>query len=180
MSGQGASHATGTLISSDMAHPVPADESGRPGLRARDASRHMSVKELNYDLNKVHFLIVEDHEFQRSLLAHLLSELGAGAVYSARDGVEAIRMLRDPTRRVDILLTDLMMPEVEGIELLAMLPTLPFRVSVVLTSTDEAVLAAAGAIAAGYGITVLAEIEKPLTIAKLRSALSELLSAPRS
>lgn len=68
-------------------------------------------------------LIAEDEPHLLKLLAGVLSEHGH-AVELARDGLEAwSRVQRDP--RVDLLLTDLRMPNLDGYELLGLLGRLP-------------------------------------------------------
>ncbi len=61
-------------------------------------------------------LVVDDSLSQRRSLEQLLSDAGF-AVYIARDGIEAIELLTDFTP--DIMLTDLEMPRMNGIELTA-------------------------------------------------------------
>jgi two-component system sensor histidine kinase BarA len=58
-------------------------------------------------------LSVEDNEFNRSLLRHLLAEQGAEVVEAA-SGEEAIRRAR--TRRYDLIFMDLHMPGIDGAE----------------------------------------------------------------
>lgn len=69
-------------------------------------------------LSKV--LIVDDSLSQRRSLEQLLSDAGF-AVHIARDGIEAIELLTEVTP--DIILTDLEMPRMNGIELTAHLRT---------------------------------------------------------
>jgi two-component system cell cycle response regulator CpdR len=59
-------------------------------------------------------LVADDHPQVRNVLVDLLSDLG-DTVLSAADGREALRMAA--TRSVDVLLTDIMLPEIDGIEL---------------------------------------------------------------
>jgi chemosensory pili system protein ChpA (sensor histidine kinase/response regulator) len=65
-------------------------------------------------------LIVDDSLSQRRSLEQLLSDAGF-AVHIARDGIEAVELLADFTP--DIILTDLEMPRMNGIELTAHLRT---------------------------------------------------------
>ena len=127
-------------------------------------------------LNLLHFLIVEDHAFQRSMLEKLLRGLGAQEVRCAGNGAEAMRILRDPAARVDVVITDLMMPDVDGIELLPLLRNSATPVSLVLTSVDNAVLCAAAEIAKGHGVRVLGTIVKPVTSAELQPLLDRYIA----
>lgn len=127
-------------------------------------------------MENLSFLIVEDHEFQRAVLEQTLRSLGAGTVYAVANGAHAMRLLRDPAKRVDIVISDLMMPDVDGIELIPLLRKAAPGASLVLSSVDELTLPAAAAIAKGHGIRVLGAIPKPLTAEKLRSLLDRYLA----
>src|SRR6201990_692727 len=71
---------------------------------------------------KVRILVAEDHAPPRLGISRLLRKAGA-EVISARDGEEALGYLL--TQRFDVLLTDLRMPVMDGIELLQHAMKLP-------------------------------------------------------
>lgn len=121
------------------------------------------------------FLVVEDHPFQRDLLETVLHGLGAREVHCAGNGAEALRLLKEGVE-VDIVITDLMMPGVDGIELLPQLYKASASASLVLASSARHLLPAADAIAQAQGIRVLGAIEKPVTPAKLRPLIEQYLS----
>lgn len=123
------------------------------------------------ELNELRFLVVEDHAFQRTLLEQMLRTLGAAQVASVANGKEAMKLLRAGDARFDIVITDLMMPEVDGIELIPMLKKAAHPVALVLASVDQASLEIASVIASGHGVRVLGTIAKPVTPEKLRSVL---------
>lgn len=79
-------------------------------------------------------LVVDDDRATRHLLSRVLRRAGFTAGV-AKDGVEALKILR--TRRFDVLLLDVWMPRMNGLDLLARLRArkAPPRV-VVLTSDD--------------------------------------------
>jgi EAL domain-containing protein (putative c-di-GMP-specific phosphodiesterase class I)/CheY-like chemotaxis protein len=62
-------------------------------------------------------LVVEDSMVQRSHLAGLLHQLGFGEVCEAADGNEALRILESAAEPPYLVLTDLEMPGMDGIEL---------------------------------------------------------------
>ena len=53
------------------------------------------------------FLVTEDHDVQRNALVMALGRLGAKTVHQAADGHAALKILEDPARPVDIVITDL-------------------------------------------------------------------------
>lgn len=118
--------------------------------------------------SKLRFLVVEDHEFQRRSLAQLLMTLGAEAVYQAEDGRAALQVIRDPDRPVDIVLSDLSMPGMDGMEFIRHLSEAGSRVSLVLASALEpALLAAVANMAQAYGVRLLGVLGKPVAAVKL-------------
>ena len=61
-------------------------------------------------------LVVEDNEKIRKLLCNILGNVGFANVYEAENGVGAWELLL--SNPVDIILTDWMMPEMSGLDLL--------------------------------------------------------------
>lgn len=116
----------------------------------------------------IRFLIVEDHEFQRGALAQLLTTLGATEVHLAEDGRSALRILRDPGRPVDIVISDLSMPGMDGMEFIRHLSDAGTRVSLILASgLDQDVIVSIAHMAVAYKVHLLGAIGKPPTAAKL-------------
>jgi EAL domain-containing protein (putative c-di-GMP-specific phosphodiesterase class I) len=114
------------------------------------------------------FLVAEDHEFQRSVLVRILESLGAEAIHEAADGHGALKILQDPARPVDIVISDLEMPGMDGMEFVRHLGETGVRVSIILASAlDRKLLASIATMSEAYGINLLGVVEKPLTRAKL-------------
>jgi PAS domain S-box-containing protein len=61
-------------------------------------------------------LVVEDEDSVRALAKRILSE-GGYQVSAASRGAEAVELLRDPSREFDLLISDVVMPEMRGVEL---------------------------------------------------------------
>lgn len=121
-------------------------------------------------------LVVEDHDFQRNMLEQALRTLGAVRITGVANGKAAIRRLRAGDIRFDIVITDLRMPEVDGIELIPLLRQTAPGVAVVLASVDSASLEMAAVIARAHRVPVLGAIEKPVTPDKLRPLLAQYLA----
>lgn len=64
-------------------------------------------------------LVVDDHEDNRFTLIHRLKRLGYNNCLEAENGVEAIKTLKE--NKIDLMLLDLMMPEMDGFEVLEIL-----------------------------------------------------------
>ncbi|MEO5693796.1 MAG: EAL domain-containing response regulator [Usitatibacter sp.] len=118
------------------------------------------------------YLIAEDHEFQRMHLARLLASIGARCIYEVGDGNAALDIVRDPARPVDVIITDLDMPGMDGMELIRHLGESGVPVNLILASSlDRKLLASVETMTEAFGIKLLGVIEKPLTLAKLRPLL---------
>src|SRR5674476_13567 len=118
--------------------------------------------------SNLRILVIEDHEFQRRMLAQLLDSMGAQAVYCAENGQAALQVLRDPDRPVDIVVSDLAMPGMDGMEFIRNLSDTGAKVSLILASALEPkLLASIANMARAYKVQLLGAIAKPLSAAKL-------------
>ncbi|HTW53763.1 MAG TPA: response regulator [Stellaceae bacterium] len=118
------------------------------------------------------FLVAEDHDFQRHTLVGMLRRLGVKQVVDAADGKSALDLFRDSTTPVDIIVSDLDMPGMDGMELIRHIGESGVPVSMILSSgVDRAVLASVQTMTKAYGITMLGAIEKPVTLQKLEAMI---------
>jgi len=125
-------------------------------------------------LTDLRFLVVEDHDFQRRTLVQLLSHMGAEAVHAGVDGREALDVMRDPARPVDIVVCDLEMPGMDGMEFIRHLGEAGARASLILASAlDRKLIASIATMTEAYGINLLGIVEKPLTPAKLDALIKK-------
>lgn len=118
------------------------------------------------------FLVAEDSDFQRRMLVGILKRLGAKEVLDAADGGPALELFRAAATPVDIIISDLDMPGMDGMELIRHIGEAGLPVSIILSSAVEhAVLSSVQTMAKAYGIALLAAIEKPVTPQKLEAAI---------
>ncbi|MCI8994198.1 MAG: helix-turn-helix domain-containing protein [Lachnospiraceae bacterium] len=84
-----------------------------------------------------HFLVVEDEKHVRDAVVSVLRELnGEGGVYSAENGLEALRLME--SREIHGVITDIMMPIKDGISLIKTLYKQRSRTLVaILSGYDE-------------------------------------------
>lgn len=80
------------------------------------------MSESHSNMKRLRVLVVEDHAPTRLAITRLIRAAGAEVV-SARDGEEGLSHLL--VQRFDVLLTDLRMPVMDGIELLQHCMALP-------------------------------------------------------
>ena len=81
-------------------------------------------------------LIVDDSGAMRSLLVSTLEQLGNFRIVQAANGFEALRLL--PREQIDLLITDINMPEINGLELLSFVRNNPLykTIPVIIVSTE--------------------------------------------
>ena len=81
---------------------------------------------------------MEDNHHMRILLREVLRAIGVRDILEASDGAEALRMMRE--RPVDVVLTDLAMEPVDGIEFVRLVrnaPDSPFPMTPVIMITGH-------------------------------------------
>lgn len=84
-----------------------------------------------------HVFIVDDSATMVMSVRNNL-EIAGFTVESARDGEEALEKLKSPARKPDLIITDINMPKMDGIELIGRVRQLPgFRFTPILTLTTE-------------------------------------------
>ncbi len=59
-------------------------------------------------------MVVDDDEFARQLVEHILGTIGVRRVLLTENGTDALGRLAETTGRVDIIICDLDMPEMNG------------------------------------------------------------------
>jgi len=120
------------------------------------------------------FLVVEDDDFQRQVIVGILHKLGVTKISEAAGGIQALQVLGDSVPDpIDIVLCDLNMPEMDGMEFLRHLGGSRSKIStIIMSALDGALIASVKKMAKAYGITLLGAMEKPITPAKLEVMIS--------
>jgi EAL domain-containing protein (putative c-di-GMP-specific phosphodiesterase class I)/DNA-binding NarL/FixJ family response regulator len=123
-------------------------------------------------IRDLRFLVVDDDADQRYLLAHTLERMGMAAVADVASGGAALDVLERTDTHVDIVITDLQMPGVDGMELIRHIGERSLPVSVILVSAlDGVLLGSAATMTQAYGVRIIGAIEKPVTQEKLFAVL---------
>ncbi|WP_213879094.1 EAL domain-containing protein [Pseudomonas sp. dw_358] len=122
-------------------------------------------------------LVVEDHPFQRHCLLSQLHQIADVSVDAVADGVEALERLRQ--RHYDLIISDLMMPNLDGVQLIQKLAALDYKPALALMSTlPERMLHSASQVARFAGFKVVALHCKPLSMEALRKMIHRPVQAP--
>lgn len=136
------------------------------------------------EFNGLSVIVVEDHDFQRRVALRLLKQVGVADLLEACNGREALNVLMARGEAVDVLVCDLDMPEMDGVEFISHVAVNKLaRALVVVSGVEVSILHTVETMARAYGIQVLETIPKPLSLQQLSESLegfqaSEPVAAP--
>lgn len=114
--------------------------------------------------NELNFLIVEDVDFQRKMVVGMLYNLGAKSIQDVVNGKQALAIMNGAKGKlVDVIICDLNMPVMDGVEFLGHLGQIKHKAAIILfSSTDSKLLNSAGKMTKLYGLKLLGLIVKPI------------------
>lgn len=122
----------------------------------------------------IHILALDDEPFMLKLLGHMLGKLGFTAVTTCDSGQAALEYLNSPDQMPDLILLDLNMPKMDGIEFARKLVELNYSGSLILISgEDERMLQTAEKLVQAHKIRVLGHLHKPVTPEGLAALLNK-------
>ena len=114
--------------------------------------------------NDLGFLVVDDDDFLRNATMMLLKSLSASRVLEAANGAQALDVLAQAAAPPDIILCDLNMPGMDGMEFLRHLGATQANAAVIIVSSHEdALLSSVRKMASAYGVRVLGTVHKPVS-----------------
>ncbi len=109
-------------------------------------------------------LAVDDDESGRVLIAAALEQLGIADINLARDGVDALRQFDRLERKPDLVVCDLYMPNMDGIEVIAALEARSFAGGIVVVSgADPRVVDVARLMVGASRMQFLGSLIKPVS-----------------
>jgi EAL domain-containing protein (putative c-di-GMP-specific phosphodiesterase class I) len=117
-------------------------------------------------------LIIDDDAFARSLLSRQLSRLGVADISCFERAQDALAALQAHSCNDCLILCDLQMPEMDGIELIRQLGQLGYGGGLALISgEDKRILQTAERLAGAHALNVLGALQKPVAHDRLRDLL---------
>ena len=119
--------------------------------------------------NQAKILVVDDEVAAREWLAHVLQEKGYAA-QTAASGIDALVILEQQPD-IDVVLLDIMMPFMDGFELLTVIKTMPAlnQLKIIMTTAMAQVAEKVNAFEAGAHDYLIKPIEKAELLARLQT-----------
>lgn len=121
-------------------------------------------------------LVVDDSTVQRAHAAQLCRDLGIELIYEACNGLEALELLALLVLPPSLLVVDLEMPGMDGIEFIEQLHRRRVGFPVLVVSSREQILLdSVCTLGLELGLPMVATLRKPLTLERLRETLDNAL-----
>ena len=122
----------------------------------------------------IRILALDDEPLMLRLLARMLANLGFTDVVTCDNGYAALEQVDSPGKPPDLILLDLNMPEMDGVEFVRRLAEHRYAGSLVLVSgEDERMLQATVKLVQAHKIPVLGHLRKPATPEGLKILLDK-------
>jgi EAL domain-containing protein (putative c-di-GMP-specific phosphodiesterase class I) len=118
------------------------------------------------------FLVVDDDKFMLKTISHSLHTMGHDRIVTCTSADEGLGQLARGLAP-EVILCDLNMPEMDGVEFLRKLAGIPYTGSIVIISgEDKRILATVESLARAHRLDILGHLEKPFKTAVLKEILA--------
>lgn len=122
----------------------------------------------------IKILILDDDTFMLKLLTRMLAKQGYTSVSSFDNGRDALKRIDDADTRPDLILLDLNMPDMDGIEFVRYLVDRQYHGDLILVSgEDDRMLKTAERLVHAHKIPMLGYLHKPVNPDKLSEIMSQ-------
>lgn len=122
--------------------------------------------------NDIQVVLIDDDQYQLNVLTQQLAANGIRNITTCTNGLEAIDQLANKSFYDALILLDLNMPIMDGVAFISLLKDTPFTGSILLiSSANERIQNATVRMTSSYGLSVLGQIQKPITTEQLKKYL---------
>ncbi len=142
-----------------------------------EAGFNLEVSDQDDDVTQfsIKLLLVDDDYIMHRVMTVMLNDLGVSGVLSAMSGPAALEVLQGSRDTIDVVVCDLNMPEMDGVEFVRHLAKMKYPGSLILTSGEDLrILKTVEKLSIEHDLHVLGVLEKPATPAKLSELLDSL------
>lgn len=125
------------------------------------------------DKSAVRILVLDDERFMLKLITRMLENQGYTSVSVYENARAALESCDPPNSPPDVILLDLNMPDVDGVEFVRMLVERRYAGGLILTSGEDArVLQTAERLVRAHKLNMLGRLDKPVSPEKLVAVLN--------
>jgi EAL domain-containing protein (putative c-di-GMP-specific phosphodiesterase class I)/CheY-like chemotaxis protein len=133
------------------------------------------------ELKSLRVMVVEDQPVQRQIALRMLQNMGIETLLEADNGQSALNQLGELSEPLDLIICDLHMPGMDGVEFIRHLGSRQLVSSLVLASGMEpALVGSVEAMARVQGLEVLGTLQKPLNPVHLQELLNRYIPQVRA
>jgi len=126
------------------------------------------------EASAIKILILDDDTIMLRLLGQMLANLGCVPAIHCENGHDALKWIDRPESRPDLILLDLNMPEMDGVEFVRHLVGRNYAGRLILISgEDERMLQTTVKLVQAHQISVLGHLNKPVTPERLAALLGK-------
>ena len=128
-------------------------------------------------IEDLRILAVDDERITLSRIEKMLNKLGIEQVVTMASTSEALRFISDQGDAIDVVLVDMFMPELNGVDLIIGLQATGFQGRIaVISGGDDRMLAGAEVLARAKDVEILGTLKKPVSADDLKAILSKAIS----
>jgi EAL domain-containing protein (putative c-di-GMP-specific phosphodiesterase class I)/DNA-binding NarL/FixJ family response regulator len=132
----------------------------------------LQESDMNNSISDLKIHVLDDEPFILNLISRLLDKLGVASVDKSTSARETLKSLELAPEGCDVIIADLNMPEVDGIEFIRHLAEIQFSGAlIILSGEDLRVLESARHLADRHQLRVAGILQKPVNISVLESML---------
>ncbi|HEY3286069.1 MAG TPA: EAL domain-containing response regulator [Gemmatimonadaceae bacterium] len=125
--------------------------------------------------------VIDDEPFALRLVSRQLQTLGFSEVTTHEHAMAAVRALEADVHAAELILLDLQMPEMDGIEFVRHLARLKYSGGLILVSgEDDRILQTASTLAKAHALDVRGAMNKPVAPDRLRALVEAPAPAPKA
>ena len=122
----------------------------------------------------IRILALDDEPLMLKLLGHMLANLGFTHVITCDNGHAALEYVDSPDKCPDLILLDLNMPEMDGVEFVRKLVEHRYAGSLILVSgEDERMLQTVAKLVQAHRVSILGHLQKPVTPEELTALIGK-------
>lgn len=123
-------------------------------------------------------MVIDDDPLMLKLMGHILSTLGFREITALGSGHEGLQVIGNASAQPNLILLDLNMPVMDGIEFIRKLVEHDFSGALIVVSGEDLrILETVEKLASGHDFTVLGHLQKPVSKKNLESLLSTWIPA---